>query len=251
MRARIYKIINDINSKEYVGQTYKSIEERLEKHFKDSCWGKRKYMPILMAIQKYGKEHFRIVLLEELSENLTQEEVDNKEIEWGLKLNTLSPNGYNLKLGNSNGILSEETKKKIGNIHRGKVVSEETRKKIAKSNTGRKRPQFEKDKISKNNAKFWLGKKRSEEDRLKMSKPKFFAGGTSPLSKAVVAECNGREYRFCSIAEAERSFLFDKRIANNNIVKCCKGKLKSVGKINGVSVEWRYEIDKNTTVGVY
>lgn len=241
MRARIYKIINDINGKEYVGQTYKTIEERLEKHIKDSSSGKKKYMPILMAIQKYGKKHFNIVLLEELSENLGQEDVDKKEVEWGLKLNTLSPNGYNLKLGNARGILSEETKKKIGDIHRGKVVSEETRNKISKANLGKKLPQQVKDKISKNSAKFWLGKKRSEEDKLKMSKPKTFTGQISPLSKPVTAYCNRKKYEFKSVAEAVRCPIFDKKVTDSNIIKCCKGKLKSVGKIEKIPVKWEYK----------
>lgn len=246
MSARIYKIINDINNKEYVGQTYKTLEERFDQHYKCSRWN-LKTMPIVLAIKKYGIEHFKILLLEELLENLPQNEVDDKEIEWGLKLNTLSPNGYNLRLGFSKGILSNEVKLKIGDIHRGKTVSQETRNKISKANTGRIRPQFEKDKISKNNPKIWLGKKRSEEDKLKMSKPKTFSEGISPLSKKVIAECNGNTYVFSSMADAVRSNIFDKPIFDISISKCCRGILKSCGKINGIKVRWSYvkKIQKN------
>jgi hypothetical protein len=85
------------------------------------------------------------------------------------------------------------------------------------------------------------------EDKLKMSKPKIFNDGISPLSKKVIAECDGKEYKFNSAAEAERSSIFDKLVANNSIIKCCKGKLKSAGKLNGKKVTWRYcEAEKRT-----
>ena len=38
MKATIYKIINDINNKEYVGQTYQTIEKRFDRHCSESRW---------------------------------------------------------------------------------------------------------------------------------------------------------------------------------------------------------------------
>lgn len=244
MKSRIYKIKNNINSKEYVGQTRLSLEKRLKNHLRDSVGKNPKRMPIVLAIKKYGIDKFEIILLEELSDQATQQEIDECEIKWGLKLNTLSPNGYNLKLGNSNCILSDETKKKIGNIHRGKIVSLETRKKLHFNCLGRIRPQEERDRISKNNAKFWLGKKRSDEDKKKMSKPKTFINGISSLSKKIIAECNGIIYEFNSSNAASRSNIFDKKIHSGGIIRCCKGKLKSCGKINGKKVYWKYLEEK-------
>ena len=137
MNAKIYKIINDINTKEYVGQTYKTIEERFNRHCAEARYVTTKKMPIVFAIKKYGKEHFKVILLEDLKEGISQNDVDNKEVEWGTKLNTLSPNGYNLKLGGSgHGLWSEETKRKIGNSNKNKVVSEETKRKQSISNMG-------------------------------------------------------------------------------------------------------------------
>lgn len=159
MGAKIYKIINDINNKEYVGQTYLSIEKRFERHCNESKWKNTKKMPIVLAIKKYGKEHFRILLLEELNEDVSQKEVDLKEVEWGLKLNTISPNGYNLKLGGSgHGLWSEEVKKKIGDSNSNKFVSEETKKKLSKSHFGKRLSESTRKKMSE----YWSGKSPSE-----------------------------------------------------------------------------------------
>lgn len=240
MDARIYKITNAVNGKIYVGQTHLSLDKRFQRHRKDAYGKVAKRMPILFAIKKYKSKNFKIELLEELT-HVTQHEVDNREIYWGKLLNSLSPNGYNLKLGNANGILSQETKDKIGNVHRGKIVSDETRKKLSDSLKGRIRPLSDRLNISKNHSKFWLGKKRSTEDKIKMSKPKTFKHGISPLSKKVIAQCNGFTFRFNSITNAGRFFVFDKPISSGSIAKCCNGRLKTAGKIRGVGVVWNYE----------
>lgn len=136
MNAKIYKITNDINSKIYVGQTYKTLNERFDRHCSESKWINTKKMPIVHAIKKYGKCHFKIELLENLPITYSQYEVDKKEIEWGIKLNTMSPTGYNLRLGSSHGKWSDEVKKKIGNSHRGKKASDETRNRLSISHKG-------------------------------------------------------------------------------------------------------------------
>lgn len=156
MNARIYKIINDINNKKYVGQTYLTIDQRFERHCNEAKWKNVKKMPIVLAIKKYGKEHFKVVLLEELKDGISQNEVDQKEVEWGTKLNTLSPNGYNLKLGGSgHGLWSEDVKKRIGNSNRNKFVSEETKKKLSESHLGKRLSESAKNKLSN----YWKGKR--------------------------------------------------------------------------------------------
>lgn len=71
----IYVITNDINNKQYVGQTSISLEERFKQHINDR---KRHFeqRPLYNAMNKYGIEHFHIKLLEECSST----EVDKKEI---------------------------------------------------------------------------------------------------------------------------------------------------------------------------
>ena len=63
--AYIYKIINDINGKIYIGKTYNSIEKRFKEHCADRLKGKCEQRPLYSAMNKYGVEHFHIELLEE------------------------------------------------------------------------------------------------------------------------------------------------------------------------------------------
>jgi group I intron endonuclease len=63
--AYIYKIVNDINDKVYIGKTRSSLKERFRQHRQDHqkarCWER----PLYRAMRKYGFEHFRIELIEE------------------------------------------------------------------------------------------------------------------------------------------------------------------------------------------
>ena len=90
--AFIYKIENDINDKLYVGQTGFSLEHRFAEHCCDAFHPRREKRPLYRAIRKYGKEHFRIVLLEET------DNPDEREMFWIDKLGTYS-NGYNATMG--------------------------------------------------------------------------------------------------------------------------------------------------------
>ena len=60
---------------------------------------------------------------------------------------------------------SEETKKKIGKVHKGKKLSEETKKKLSEAHKGKKLSEETRNKMSKAQT----GKKHSEETRKKMS----------------------------------------------------------------------------------
>jgi len=104
-------------------------------------------MPIVLAIKKYGSEHFQATILERLVDP-TQPTLDEREVYWGMQLNALSPNGYNLKLGQANGRLSEETKKKIGASNKGKIVSPETIAKLQEGHKGYKMKDSTKQKLS-------------------------------------------------------------------------------------------------------
>lgn len=150
---KIYKIINDINSKVYVGQTGKPLIERFKRHCAEAKWKNTKRMPIVLAIKKYGKEHFSIFLLEELPIGTPQNIVDSKETEWGYRLNTFCPNGYNLKFGNGRRQWSEEVKRKIGDSNRGKKRTEETKRKLSESHIGNKLSADAKQKLST----YWKG----------------------------------------------------------------------------------------------
>lgn len=63
--AYIYKIVNDINQKLYIGKTERSIEQRFQEHCKDCIRPHTEKRPLYSAMQKYGIEHFHIELIEE------------------------------------------------------------------------------------------------------------------------------------------------------------------------------------------
>ena len=69
----IYKIINDINNKIYIGKTYRTIEQRFAEHCREYKKEKNKNRPLYRAMNKYGIEHFHVSLVEETN-NLEERE---------------------------------------------------------------------------------------------------------------------------------------------------------------------------------
>ena len=62
--AYIYKIVNDINDKVYIGKTENSIEKRFKEHCKDAFRNRNEKRPLYSAMRKYGIEKFHIELIE-------------------------------------------------------------------------------------------------------------------------------------------------------------------------------------------
>lgn len=104
----VYGIRNKENgSLVYIGQTIRPLSHRWTQHLRDS--NKLEY-PLYRAFRKYGIEKFEVI---ELAKASNREELNQMEIEFINKFNTLTPNGYNLMLGQSGGEHSAETKQKI------------------------------------------------------------------------------------------------------------------------------------------
>lgn len=110
---QIYVITNILNGKQYVGKTSRSLLERLAMH----CDTHSTCTYIRNAIQKYGKDNFTIKNIITAQDNEEANDIEKKFIK---ELNTLSPNGYNLKFGGDNGKMHKDTKKKISLANRGK-----------------------------------------------------------------------------------------------------------------------------------
>lgn len=90
--AYIYKIINDINDKVYVGKTEFSIEKRFKQHCLDAFRSRNEKRPLYSAMRKYGVEHFHAELIEET------DNANDREIYWIDKLNSYQQ-GYNATKG--------------------------------------------------------------------------------------------------------------------------------------------------------
>ena len=166
----IYLIENNFNNKLYVG-----LSENINRRFSEHCKPCTRWKSIISnSITKYGRENFELIYLEKCD---SLDEANKREIYWIKTLNTLSPNGYNLRKGGRAGGSpteevrqkmsesrkkitgwkhSEETKRKIALGNKGKVVSEKTRKKIS-------------DAAKQRTTNSMQGRKHSEETRHKMA----------------------------------------------------------------------------------
>lgn len=95
----VYKIINTINKKSYIGIT-KNIESRFNFHkTRYNKNSKTEYIekPLYKAFRKYGIENFKFLIL---YDGITLEEAKNKEVELIKKFKTLThENGYNITRG--------------------------------------------------------------------------------------------------------------------------------------------------------
>lgn len=97
----VYKITCLDNNKIYVGQTYKTLRERLFDHF--SCARSGVDTKFYRAIRKHGEDKFVIELIEVCD---SQETLDEREFFWIQKLNSVKL-GYNTK--NSKGKCGGDT----------------------------------------------------------------------------------------------------------------------------------------------
>lgn len=92
--GKIYLISNDINSKVYVGQTVQSLKKRFTGHCCHPKKNRSNNMAIVRAIHKYGREHFKIELVEECP----IDKLDEREIFWISYYDSYNQ-GYNLTKG--------------------------------------------------------------------------------------------------------------------------------------------------------
>jgi group I intron endonuclease len=83
---------------------------------------------ISAAIRTYGKDNFIFEVID-TAQNI--EELNQKEIDYIAKFDTVIPNGYNIKLGGDNYTHNSLTGAKISAAKMGHTVSEETRAKIS------------------------------------------------------------------------------------------------------------------------
>lgn len=113
---QVYKITNLINFKIYIGLTTISYLKRFKKHLKNSDILD---YALYRAIRKYGKENFKIEVIEEC---YCIEELIKRESFWIKTLNSMNPNiGYNM----------------INQEDFGKSLLEEVKEKMSKSQTER------------------------------------------------------------------------------------------------------------------
>lgn len=211
----IYKITSPSN-KIYIGQSI-NIEKRFLSYIK--LYKKNKtQIKLYNSFVKYGVENHLFEIIEECEVNF----LNIKERYWQDYYNVLE-NGLNCNLTKTNElklIFSKESidkisKSKIGNKYwlgkkhnldskikmslskKNSILSIETKNKISSSLKNHIVTDFTKNKISENNSKYWLGKKRDINTKLKISQSKDW-------NKIVLDLSNGIFYK--SISDAEKTY---------------------------------------------
>jgi len=121
--CEIYKIINISNGKIYVGQAVSHIlnhkryrpyghQGRFRCHISEAFSSKKNQSHYLNnAIRKYGVNDFVV----ELIEYCETDKADEREIHYIKELDSLYPNGYNLKNGGNVFTHTDESKKRVSN----------------------------------------------------------------------------------------------------------------------------------------
>lgn len=190
MSCGIYTIINTTNEKWYIGSS-NNLEHRWNQHKHLLNKGTHPNAHLQCAYNKYGKDKFIFVTLEETSkEHLLQ--IEQQYLNWikvmpkvwfynmaldvsktRLGLHPSEETRLKMSLSAIGRKASIETRLKLSKIHKGKKlncirkpVSIETRLKLSKSNTGKKRSVD----FCLNMSKLHKGKTISDAARLNMSK---------------------------------------------------------------------------------
>lgn len=101
MSMGIYKFTNKLNNLSYIGQSI-HLERRFNEHLQVALHRPKSIFH--RALHKYGIQNFSYEVLEICLE----EELDEKEIYYIQKYNTITPNGYNLQLGGVSGRTTPE-----------------------------------------------------------------------------------------------------------------------------------------------
>ena len=217
----IYKIINLVNGKVYIGQTFnkggfegryrysgKGIE-RVYKYYKkreNSKDGGNNYL--LHSIEKYGFEAFEVNEVFDIAFSL--EELNLKEQLYISLYNSDNKNfGYNHQKGGNNHSVNNETKKRMSEAKKGKCAGEDN---------------------------YFYGKHHTEETKRKISEAKKGKYRGENNGHAIKIICINTGEIFTCIQYACDKYGLDA----SNLVKALKNPNKTSGNLNDEPLRWQY-----------
>lgn len=232
MLCIIYKLINIITNMYYIGQTWRTLEERF-----DNGRGYLNSKYLNSAIKKYGKENFCYEILTVCS---TQEIADYWEDFFIEKYDSRNrKKGYNLRGGGSHGKLSNEQKEKLSASKRGKKLSEEHKNKISIGGMGRKATENTKKKMSRSMREISL-----EHEKEILSSPL----SSGKLSKQIgVSAASIRRYRKKAQQQRPNTGGLGLIPLNKNQTKLSKQQIEEIINSNLSELELAQEFDVHPT----
>ena len=174
MARGIYKIINVVNNKFYVGSAV-DLKRRKARHFSELRNGKHNNRYLQAAWVKYGEQSFVFVVVEELSdeadllaaENVWLKEHVGKDHCYNIGVDATAPHlGMSGPLSPTWGHKhTEDAKERIGVASKARVQSEEEKAKRRATMRGKPHPAETRAKISATltgEGNYWYGKKRPD-----------------------------------------------------------------------------------------
>lgn len=204
-KSGIYQIRNLVNGKVYVGSAV-DLKHRWQLHIQQLRENRHHSIKLQRAFNKYGEDNFIFEVIELIEDKST---LLQREQFFMNKFNVVNE-GYNICpiAGSSLGVKrSEECKRKIGAIHKGKIMSKEFREQVRQRFKGI--PLSEKHKQHIKEAKQFI--KESTREKLR----------NSSICKAVVCLETGEVYR--SVEEVSRVF----NVSGGRLHACLHKKDKS------------------------
>lgn len=163
----IYQIKNCVNGKSYIGSTI-DLKRRKQEHFYILRNNTHDNIHLQRAYNKYGKNNFKFNVLLKCANNelIMAEQIFMNVFKPEYNIRSVAKNNLGFKHSN-------ETKEKIGKIHKGKKLSKEHIEKLKQVQFGNTYVLgFKHSKQSKEKNRIaHLGKKASKETILKRSKP--------------------------------------------------------------------------------
>lgn len=232
IESGIYQIKNTVNGKIYIGSS-SNLTQRKKDHFRKLRHNRHSNAHLQNAFNKYGEDNFVFEVIEYVED---KNKLISRE-QYYIDKHNVVQEGYNLRPKAENNLgmsVSEETKKKLSEVSKGRRHTEEARRKM--SEYRRSNPL-----VGEKNGMY--GKHHTEEARRKMSisqKGKNLGKhltkeGKRKISKAqsVRVLCVELNIIFPSIREANK--YIGHPIKSSHISECCKGKVKRSG-----GYHWKY-----------
>ena len=206
----IYAFKNKTNGKIYVGQTINTFKYRTMQHLRSN----QTYFD--KALNKYGVEGFEYKIIDTAQNPV---ELNEKEIYWIEKLNSLKPNGYNICTGG-------KTSSGYRHTYESKVKMSVTKKKLGSM---------------RGNKNHYYGKKHTEEIKQKMKKAWENEERIAKLKKH--NENLDRTYQQKKVVNVDTGEIFNSikeaaekySLKETHISRVCRGKRKTTG-----GFRWEY-----------